>query len=323
MVNIMDSSQFSNGRRRFLQQAVAAGAALPFLTTNAAAAMNRQADRLSVHIFSKHLQFLSYNDMADAAANMGFDGVDLTVRPRGHVLPERVADDLPRAVEAIRKVGLKHPSITTAIDDAADPVDQQIIRVAAKLGIEYFRMNWLRYPDQVAIGDAIGSFRQTIRDLANFSRDQGMKAVYQNHAGNMAGASLWELWMMIADADPDFFGVQFDIRHAVVEGGLSWTNGLRLIYPHIRLLTIKDFVWTQRNGKYVTQNVPLGEGMVDFKSFFAMLKSFGINVPVSLHFEYPLGGAEGGRDKITVDQKVVFEAMKKDLAWLHRTWEEA
>ena len=43
-----------------------------------------------------------YNEMSKVVAEMGFDGVDLTVRPQGHVLPERVEADLPKAVEAIR-----------------------------------------------------------------------------------------------------------------------------------------------------------------------------------------------------------------------------
>jgi L-ribulose-5-phosphate 3-epimerase len=44
-----------------------------------------------VYIFSKHLQFLGYEDMAQAAAEIGFDGIDLTVRPGGHVPPETVS----------------------------------------------------------------------------------------------------------------------------------------------------------------------------------------------------------------------------------------
>ena len=67
---------------------------------------NSPGDRLKIHIFSKHLQFLNYQDLAEAAAEMGFDGIDLTVRPKGHVLPERVESDMPKAVEAMRKVGL-------------------------------------------------------------------------------------------------------------------------------------------------------------------------------------------------------------------------
>jgi L-ribulose-5-phosphate 3-epimerase len=60
--------------------------------------------------------------------------------------------------------------------------------------------------------------------------------------------------------------------------------------------------------------------MVDFKKYFALLKEYNINVPVSLHFEYALGGAEHGEFKITVDKKVVFDAMRRDLKWLHDTW---
>ncbi len=56
-------------------------------------------------------------------AESGFRAVDLTVRPDGHVLPERVEDDLPRAVETLRRSGLTVPMITTAITDANDPLD--------------------------------------------------------------------------------------------------------------------------------------------------------------------------------------------------------
>src|SRR5665811_2152902 len=59
-----------------------------------------------IHLFSKHLQWLDYSEMATTAKQIGFDGIDLTVRPKGHVLPENVDTDLPKAVEAIRKSGL-------------------------------------------------------------------------------------------------------------------------------------------------------------------------------------------------------------------------
>jgi hypothetical protein len=52
-------------------------------------------------LFSKHLPELGWADLGRAVKDAGFDGVDLTVRPGGHVLPERAADDLPRLVEAL------------------------------------------------------------------------------------------------------------------------------------------------------------------------------------------------------------------------------
>ena len=57
---------------------------------------------LKVSVFSKHLQFLNWEEMAQTAAAIGFDGIDLTVREGGHVLPERVEHDLPKAAEIIR-----------------------------------------------------------------------------------------------------------------------------------------------------------------------------------------------------------------------------
>ena len=77
------------------------------------------------------------------------------------------------------------------------------------------------------------------------------------------------------------------------------------------------------DGKWKPVNTPLGEGMVNFDSYFSLLKKYKINVPVSLHLEYDLGGAEHGDSKITLDRTEVFNAMKKDLAFLRNAWEKA
>ncbi|HEU5146941.1 MAG TPA: sugar phosphate isomerase/epimerase family protein [Chryseosolibacter sp.] len=321
----MKPNQNFQSRRNFIRKSVMAGALLPLMgsAVTAAPTLRRNAGPLKVHVFSKHLQFLNYNDMAEAAAEIGFDGVDLTVRPKGHVLPEHVAEDLPKAVEAIRKAGLSHTMMTTAVQDATNSTDKKLLETAAKLGIDFYRMNWLRYPDGKTIPEAITQFQETIKNLGTLNKKLGIVGCYQNHSGNLAGASLWELWDILQKADKQHMGVQYDIRHAVVEGGLSWKNGLRLIRPDIKILAIKDFLWAKKNGAYVVQNVPLGEGMVDFKAYFALLKEYNINVPVSLHYEYPLGGAEHGGTEITVDRKVVFDAMKRDLQWLHNMWNAA
>jgi L-ribulose-5-phosphate 3-epimerase len=53
-------------------------------------------------MFSKMLGEFSVVEAARRIKRLGFAGVDLTVRPGGHVAPERVAKDLPEAVKAIR-----------------------------------------------------------------------------------------------------------------------------------------------------------------------------------------------------------------------------
>lgn len=73
-------------------------------------------NELDIHLFSKHLQFLNYDEMSAAAVEMGFQGLDLTVRKNGHILPENVVEDLPKAVEAIKKRGLTPKMMTTNIE---------------------------------------------------------------------------------------------------------------------------------------------------------------------------------------------------------------
>jgi L-ribulose-5-phosphate 3-epimerase UlaE len=74
--------------------------------------------------------------------------------------------------------------------------------------------------------------------------------------------------------------------------------------------------------KWVVQDTPMGEGMVDFKTYFKLLKQYKINVPVTLHMEYPLGGAENGATKLSCDKQIVFNAMKKDLQKVRALWEQ-
>ena len=63
--------------------------------------------------------------------------------------------------------------------------------------------------------------------------------------------------------------------------------------------------------------------MVDFDTYFKLLKRYGLNPPVTLHLEYPLGGADKGKFDITVDKKIVFDAMKKDLLAIRKLWKNA
>lgn len=286
--------------------------------------MNRADVALpEVHIFSKHLQFLDYIDMADAAAQMGFAGVDLTVRPDGHIKPERATTDLPKAVAAIKKAGLRAILMTTVVGDANDPVSVQVLNTAAQQGIRLYRTKWYQYNPAQSIPDELIRYQAQLRALGELNQSLGLTGCYQNHSGTLVGATVWEIWEMLKTTNPAHMGVQYDIRHAMVEGGESWPNGLRLLLPAIKALTIKDFIWTQKNGKWVVQDVPLGEGMVDFKHYFRSLKNSGLQVPITLHIEYPAGGAEHGATRLTIPQNELFTAIKRDLNRLRTLWQEA
>ena len=99
--------------------------------------LDADTEGFKISVFSKHLQWLNYAEMAQVAAQIGFDGVDITVRPNGHVLPERVAEDLPKATDAVRKAGMNVFMITTSITDADNPFTDNILKTANSRGIKH------------------------------------------------------------------------------------------------------------------------------------------------------------------------------------------
>lgn len=266
-----------------------------------------------VSIFSKNLHWLDYAEMAKVVAGLGFDGIDLTVRPAGHVLPERVTTDLPRAVEAIKKEGLAVYMITTSIDDARDPLAASILKTAGELGIGQYRTGWLGYDGKKSIDAYLSDATARLKDLAALSEEHKIMASYQNHSGPNFGAPVWDLYAALKQINSPWLRSQYDVMHATVEGANAWPMGLELVRPYLGSLDIKDFIWEKKNGKWSAQVVPIGEGMVDYKRFFSLVTQKGWTVPLSLHYEYPLGGAENGAKTLTMKREDVLHAMKTDL----------
>jgi len=271
----------------------------------------------AVHIFSKHLQWLNFRDMAQAAAGIGFDGVDLTVRPKGHVLPENVEKDLPSAVRAIRAAGLTADRITTAIVDPDDPGTETILATASQMGIRSYRLGWLKYRNNgTSLPAQLAEHQARLKGLAAMNEHYQIQGNYQNHSGKGVGSPVWDLWQLLKDLDPAWMGVRYDIRHATVEGMNSWELGLQLLAPFIHTLDMKDFRWVEKNGDWGIESVPIGTGAVDFPRFFELLDLYNLGTSSTLHMEYPLGGADKGAPEISVPPETVFNAMRRDLGYL-------
>lgn len=311
-------------RRNFVKKTALCAASVPLINLPYIPNFFRSNDAvLDISIFSKHLQFLDIKEAGQIAAELGFDGMDVTVRPKGHIPPELASSSLPKAIIDINKAGSSCKMITTEIEDASKPYDRAIIEAAGKSGVQFYRANWFTYQEGLPMTESLTLYQHKIQELSELNKVHKIVGCYQNHAGTKIGASFWEIEKLLEKADPDYFGTQYDIRHAVADGGFSWENGLKLLHKQVKTIVLKDFKWAKENGRWKAVNVPIGKGMVDFSKYFRLLKFYGLNPPVSLHLEYPLGGAEKGNTSITVDKKIVFDAMKSDLLTIRNYWKYA
>lgn len=276
-----------------------------------------------IHIFTKCLQFLSIEEMAEVVAGQGFHGADLAVRKGGQVLPENVNTDLPRALKALQKNGIGTNMIVTDINDPDNALTRDVLKTMADLGIRYYRMGYVNYDDSKTMPQNLDEIKRLFEKLEKVNREFGVTGNYQNHSGRKVGGPVWDLYHLLKDSDPEYIGVQYDIRHATVEGGESWPLGMKLLAPWIRTTDIKDFVWKKdESGKWRITNVPLGEGMVDFNRYFEMYKSFQVEAPVSIHYEYDLGGAEHGNKNPSMSVDEIKSWLKKDITFLKGQFEK-
>jgi sugar phosphate isomerase/epimerase len=242
---------------------------------------------LRICVFTDHLAGFSFDDVARMLRQVGVSGPDLTVRPGGLVLPERVEEDLPKAAAAFREQGLSIPMITTAVRSADDPVSRKVLTTASKLGIRYYRPGYYAYKDLSRYKDTIAEVRAQLEGLAAVNRELNLRATLHNHAGESVGCAVWDLLEAIEGVDPQHIGLEFDPSHATIEGGkVAWNLNFRRAAPRIFVFGVKDYIWEKADPGWRTRWVPLGEGMMQWPAVFELIRATSFPGPISLHMEY-------------------------------------
>lgn len=233
--------------------------------------------------FVKFLQKLDYEQLADAMAAAGYDGIEVTAREKeGYIQPAAAADELPKLQEALAKRKLEITILTTDILRADQPHARKLLQTAADLKIPRYRLGFYRYDLKQPILKQLAELQPVIQEIAAMNRELGIAGIYQNHCGaDFFSATLWDLHSLIKDIPLAEIGCIFDIRHAAVEAGEAWPQLYNLMEPHISAVSVKDYVWDGQK----SQHAPLGKGRVDPK-FFRLMEESDFDGPISVHVEY-------------------------------------
>jgi sugar phosphate isomerase/epimerase len=294
-----------------------ATAAASLQTGNSAPAPAIKERPLPLCAFSKHFQWTDVRGAAETARDLGYDALDLTVRAKGHVLPERVADDLPKAAEIIRGGGLELPMVTTDIVDTKTRHAETVLKTLVGIGVKRYRWGGFKYDLSRSIRDQLAEYRPRVKDLAEMNKHYGVTAMYHTHSGpREVGASMWDVYLLLQGLDTDAVAANFDIGHATVEGGYGgWMQSANVLLPYARGLAFKDFRWQKgKKDEWVPAWCPIGEGMVRFKEYLPMVKRSGFTGPLQLHMEYEeLGTAANGGTTSSIPRDRLLAMMRQDV----------
>lgn len=292
-------------RRDFLKQAIAAGA----LVGLARADEKPQPKPWPILLFEKPVQALSYDEIGEQLASMGVDGIEASIRSKGHILPENAAKDIPGMLKSLAKSGLHTVIAATNVSDA-DPKTQDFLKILKDNGITQYRMNHFRYARKGNPMDQAAGYREKFLGLAELNEKLGMQGLYQIHSGpTFVGSLVWDVVGMLDGINPEALGLAYDLRHTRNDTGSSWKQAAAVAKDHIRSIYIKDAKWVgERTEKQI--NVPLDTGFVNQEIFDHVRKDLK-PMPLSLHMEwgkhqiYPKESARDAWPMIRQDMEVL------------------
>lgn len=250
---------------------------------------------------------LSLRQTGQRIASLGFDGVDLTVRPGGHVPPESVEHELPRAIDQLGDLGLSVPMITTAITDPDAPTARSIFETAGSLGIPYLKLGYWSYSGIGSLSSDLDTLKRNLSGIRALSEETGVTPAIHTHSGPYLGANPAILQELLQAGPRKTLGLYADPGHLVLEGaGTGWQQVLEFLGDSLTMISLKDGRWVQRpDGNWDSEWVPFGEGMVDWDTVFELLSEVDFDGPVSVHSEYAGQDLDGLHRQTAVDLEVL------------------
>jgi len=242
--------------------------------------------------FTKSFQDLPISEVCRRFKQLGLDGLDLTVRPQGHIEPERAAQELPKAAAAAKQEGLEILFLTTAVTDADEAADR-LLGAAAEQGIRRIKLGYYRYEPFGTLVGQLAEIRQRLAGVAQLAAKHQVLPCVHIHSGPYLPSHGTQLYELLRDFSPQQVGAYVDTGHMAVEGGGDgWRQGLDLLAPWIALVAVKNFAWetagrdAHGQQRWRTKTVPIADGVCPLPEFLAALNKVGYAGIYSLHSEY-------------------------------------
>lgn len=308
-------------RRQFVAESIAAGIAAAWSAhaRQAHAKPTAQAQTPTFVAFTESFQGWPIPEVCARFKAIGLDGLDLTVRPGGHIEPADAAAKLPEAVKAAKDAGVRIAMLSTAIVEA-DPQAEELVATAGALGIDRIKLGYYRYTEFGKLAAEVDAIRTKLAGVAKMAARHNVLPCVHIHSGDTIPSGGALAYLLLKDFAPHELGAYVDPMHMTVEGGNDgWRQGLDLLAPWIAISSLKNCRWTttgrdadgQEQWKF--QKCPLADGVARIPQYLSALEKLGYRGLFTLHSEY----SDGGSWKV-LDAQECLEQTRLDLEYARR-----
>jgi sugar phosphate isomerase/epimerase len=258
-------------------------------------------DTLTFSVFTKPWK-MPLPELGQFISRLGFDGIELPVRPGFQVEPSKVASDLPVAARLLADFGVQIVSI-------AGPANEATMAACAAAGIRLIRVG-------AAIGPEgyLASIERTQREfdaLVPLLDKYGVTLGVQNHVADYVCHALG-LRHLIERYDPRHIAAVWDAAHNALSGEEP-EYAIDIVWSHLGMVNLKNAFWQRANGPEaeVARWQPYWtsgrHGLASWPRVAAELKRRGYRGTVCLTAEYS-------------DEQAVSRLIAEDLAFARSLW---
>ncbi|MCH2127751.1 MAG: sugar phosphate isomerase/epimerase [Pirellulaceae bacterium] len=279
-------------RRELLRMAAASG--LATVATSSSAQQSASETIPETCIYTEQFQSLPIREVCRIFKQIGVDGLDLTVRPGGHIEPQDAEHRLPEASKTARDHGLRIMMLTTGIT-AADQHAESILATCQKLDIRRIKMGYYAVGEFGQLAKRLDDVRRQLDAVAKLGAKYEVRPCVHVHSGATIPSNGFMLYNLLRDLPPDRIGAYLDSYHMTITGGAGgWRQAIDLLQPWISLVALKNFQWHKSDRdktgqqRWNSRYCRLQDGIAPIPEFVHTIHQAGYRGFYTLHTEYKL-----------------------------------
>jgi len=252
-------------------------------------------------VFTKPWKALSLPDLARHIQALGFDLVELPVRPGFQVEPDGIERDLPQAVKLLGERGIRVLNVTADMP----LTDERLYSACAEAGIGMNRVMFWQHDMDYWTAEA--EARRQLDAALPFCERYDFQLGIQNHSGRFVPVNEMGMYNLVKDYNPRHVAAVWDPAHNALEG-MNSDSALDVLAPYLCVVNLKNAYWRRVSGPeaevaewkiYWTSGA---QGRASWAGVIAKLKAIGYEGPICFSAEYS-------------DEERVDELIVKDLAF--------
>jgi sugar phosphate isomerase/epimerase len=189
-------------------------------------------------VFTKPWKTQSLAELGALIKGLGFDGIELPVRPGYQVEPENIGRDLPKAAKLLAAAGLKIHSIAGNTDEAT-------IAACGEAGVPIIR-TMARMPRDQKYLEVEAQLQRDYEALVPALEKHGVAIGVQNHCDDFVTSAIG-LRHLMEKFDRKHIAAVWDVAHCALNGE-DPELAVDIVWPHLCLVNFKNAFWRAKKG---------------------------------------------------------------------------